>query len=555
MAINSLKPKSLNLLCIDSSKHIVELFKKKFEDHFEDILFSQDTQKALELFITNQPDIIVIDSSVSEDNGIDFIEQIRIMNKQVPIVFITSFFDKDTIVSALKIGVNNFFEKPVDISTLAETIKDHAKVIDLDKYVKKQQDDELKALKKVEQYKSHQENIAFKKELKIMKNDFDPFVKKFNNQALFIDTYYKPLDILSGDAYTVRDIGHGQIFVMIADGMGKGLSASLSAMNAVMFANYLIDTKKIFNLNLIVKNTITYISPILLDEEALSISFIHLDMIKDEMEFAKFAMPATLLIDNSGDLIKIPSNNPPLSVYTREFKIDSFNTSSVLKFLFYSDGITENITKEGGMYQEHLYKDFYNSFTEHELCENFLAKIDKQEDDVTFVMLNRLDLSKKILDHKTFASTTQDVQDAGEWFEDILLKKAITPKELNRYVIAFNELYMNAFEHGNLNIDAKNKHLLISEGTYMDELDRLSKNNDKKIDVTIREIWYLNRNYLYITIKDEGNGFDTDVLKDIHTGTKRYNGRGVYMSKRNTLGVYYNKKANSVSFFIQINNN
>ncbi len=553
MIQEDLKQPSLNLLCVDSKENTTKLFEKKFNDQFENIFFEDNTQKALESFITNQPDIVVIDSSVSDDSGIDMIEQIRIMDKEVPIIFITSFFQKDVIVSALKIGVDNFFEKPVELDVLIETIRDHARLANLDKYVKAQKENELKNLKEIEQYKSHQENIAFQKELKIMKNDFDPFVKEIDGNTLFVDTFYKPLDILSGDAYTVRDIGNAEIFVMIADGMGKGLSASLSAMNAVMFANYLIDTKNIFDLERIVQNTITYISAILLDEEALSINFIHLNMKNNKMEYAKFAMPGTLLIDNSGNIIKLKSNNPPLSIFTKDFNVDSYDTSSVLKFLFYSDGITENTTKDGGIYQDHINKDFHNSFTEHELHDKFLNCINEQEDDITFVMLNRLELSKKILKQKAFNSTTDDVQNAGEWFEGVLTQKNIPANDLNRYSIAFNELYMNAFEHGNLQIDAKEKHKLIADGIYIDQLNKLSAGNKKKIKVIIREINYLLHNYLYVTITDEGDGFDTEVLKDIHKGTKRYNGRGVYMSKRNTLGVYYNKKANSVSFFIQVN--
>ena len=550
--INSKQLSSLNLLYTDTKKYTLNLFEKKFKNQFKNIFFSNTVEKALEIFITNQPDIVVVDSSISDRYGIEIIEQIRIMNKQVPIILVTNFFQKEVVVSALKIGVNNFFEKPVDLNILVETIKDHAKLINIDKFVKEQKDQEIKELKKIEKYKSYQENIAFQKELKIMKNDFDPFVREFNEQAIFVNTYYKPLNTLSGDAYTVRDIGHGQIFILIADGMGKGLSASLSAMNAVMFANYLIDAKKIFNLKKIVENTITYISAILLEEEALCLNFTHLNIIDNKMEYAKFSMPATLLIDNSGDIIKVPSNNPPLSIYTKDFKIDSYDVSSTLKFLFYSDGVIENTTKNGGVYQDQLLKDFQESFTEHELHDKFTESIFQQEDDVTFVMLNRLNLSKKTLDRKIFNTTTEDVQTAGEWFENILIKKNFSEELLNRYSIAFNELYMNAYEHGNLSINTKEKHKLIAEGTYMDQLNKLSIGNDKKIEVTIREIKYLNHHYIYTTITDEGNGFDTDILKDVYKGTKRYNGRGVYMSKRNTLGVYYSKKANSVSFLIKI---
>ena len=162
---------SITLLYVDSNEHALKEFNKKLKAHIEKIYFEKNTQKALELFITNQPDVVVVDSSIAEDSGIDLIEQIRIMNKQVPIIFVTNFFQKEIIVTALKIGVNNFFEKPIEIDVLIDAIKDHAKLINLDKYVKEQKENELKTLKEIDQYKSYQENIAFQKELKILKQE------------------------------------------------------------------------------------------------------------------------------------------------------------------------------------------------------------------------------------------------------------------------------------------------------------------------------------------------------------------------------------------------
>jgi len=58
--------------------------------------------------------------------------------------------------------------------------------------------------------------------------------------------------------------------------------------------------------------------------------------------------------------------------------------------------------------------------------------------------------------------------------------------------------------------------------------------------------------YLLTWIEDEGEGFDTALLSTIFGIKRQYNGRGVFMSKRSSLGIYYNQKGNGVLFITKI---
>ena len=53
-------------------------------------------------------------------------------------------------------------------------------------------------------------------------------------------------------------------------------------------------------------------------------------------------MPPILCTSTDGNLNKIKSNNPPLSKYGRDFKIDTCNIENISKMLIYSDGLNEN---------------------------------------------------------------------------------------------------------------------------------------------------------------------------------------------------------------------
>ena len=181
----------------------------------------------------------------------------------------------------------------------------------------------LKELQEKQEYNSYQEDLAFAKELNILRNDFYYQMIDSTNISL-VDFLYQPLDMMSGDAYTARRIDEHRSFYLIVDGMGKGLSASLTAMLMTSFINHIID-KMIehdsFSLDILIKESMSYMKPILLEEEVLAIDYILFDSAYDTLSYAKFAMPASLMQDRENNIIRIKSNNPPLSKYHQSHKI------------------------------------------------------------------------------------------------------------------------------------------------------------------------------------------------------------------------------------------
>jgi hypothetical protein len=68
----------------------------------------------------------------------------------------------------------------------------------------------------------------------------------------------------------------------------------------------------------------------------------------------------------------------------------------------------------------------------------------------------------------------------------------------------------------------------------------------------MRKIQHCDSSYIITKIVDEGNGFDTQVLSEIFRNSDTFNGRGVFVSRKNSLGIYYNAKGNSVLFLHKV---
>ncbi len=144
-----------------------------------------------------------------------------------------------------------------------------------------------------------------------------------------------------------------------------------------------------------------------------------------------------------------------------------------------------------------------------------------------------------LIKHLTIKTKKTDLTKAIKWYKSIIADYNIDKKA----IIVFNELLLNAYEHGNLQIKEKNK--LIEKGEYEKILSEKEKLCNKNIDIYVYKIG----EYFITKICDEGEGF-----KNINFNTKKYSGRGLLMAKKFSNGLFYNEKGNVVCFFIRNKN-
>ena len=539
---------SATILCVEDNISTQLIYKSILAESVKDLICSKDGVDGYQKYLDNKIDIIITDYYMPNLNGLEMIRKIRKINNDIPIILVSSIEDLDVIKSAIRLHIHNFIAKPIETVEIVNAIINTSKVLIADKYIEEQRKKKLKTLEEKEKYNSYQEDLAFSKELNILKNDF--YYQMINQDyTAMIDFMYKPLDTLSGDAYSARKINESKIFFLVVDGMGKGISASMSAMIFTSFVNHIIDISSEFDFNRLIYDSIEYIKPILLEEEALSVDYILLDCFDKEMSYAKFSMPASLVQSQDNKISKIKSNNPPISKYINNFKIDTFDTANSIKFLFFSDGVVENTTNiEDKTYADFIEDDFLHSFVKEDMREKFLQKVDEQEDDITFIYFNKLNLHENIITKKVFNTTLLEIDNATDWYTTVW--ENISDNNTLQYNsgVVFTELIMNAYEHGNLGLTSENKHILLEEDTYFSTLETMERACSKKITITINKINYMDNIYIVTGILDEGDGFDTNILSEIFRNKAQFNGRGVFVSRRSSLGIYFNAKGNEVLF-------
>ena len=115
----------MKILIVEDEVGIVQFLKQGLEEEGYEISTALDGLLGFELFKKENFDLILLDWMLPKMNGLELCKTIRLRNKTIPIIFLTS---KDTIqdtIEGLKSGANDYIKKPFSFDELLERIKIH----------------------------------------------------------------------------------------------------------------------------------------------------------------------------------------------------------------------------------------------------------------------------------------------------------------------------------------------------------------------------------------------------------------------------------------------
>lgn len=553
--------KNLNLLILEDDSHTMLILEKAFSNEFLNVFSSDSGQKGLDIINTENIHVIISDINIYDMDGIEVLEQVRQKDLNIPFILISSENDIDYFTKAINLGATSFVGKPLNIKILKESVQKATSLHVIEALKQQNQEQELELLKLREKHnRTHMEN-AFEKELNLLHNDLGQrFIRKESpDGSLSIQCYnifYKPQEILSGDCYSTRIIDEQRSFSFIIDTMGKGLAASVTAIISASYINHLIDIhieNNTYDFHQILDQYLTYIRKMILDYEIIAASFFEINTQSETVSYSHFGMPYMLFQDNCCQLTEINSNNPPISKWMMDFAIDTLDISNIIRILSFSDGIVEIEAAAGESAMEVLNHStethfFFNRFHEYYSC-----KMGDFDDDTTVIQYKHYQITPDVVKEITVQPTFENINETNQLCEQTISQITDNDDVIIRTVTIFNELLMNAYEHGSLGLTFQEKHQLIEQDEYHDELLKREKECTKQIHITISKSSYCNHHFIMTTIRDEGDGFNlTDITRLLRNKTN-FNGRGIIISKMQADELYYNIKGNEVIFFIETN--
>jgi two-component system chemotaxis response regulator CheY len=114
---------SKNLLIVDDSNIIRNKIARAMDAYGLSIVgMAPNGKAALELFRENRPQVVTMDLTMPEMDGIGCIRAIRTLDPAVRILVVSALADKATAIQALKEGAQGFLCKPFTDDELAAAI-------------------------------------------------------------------------------------------------------------------------------------------------------------------------------------------------------------------------------------------------------------------------------------------------------------------------------------------------------------------------------------------------------------------------------------------------
>ncbi|MCE4564963.1 PAS domain S-box protein [Maribellus sp. CM-23] len=117
------KDRNTKILIVEDDMASIYFFRQVLGKSYSNLLFAETGAKALELYQSNAPDIILIDIGLPDMSGLEVIRKIRETDKQVKIIVQTAYAMAEDERTAREAGCNDFFTKPLKTQVLLEKLQ------------------------------------------------------------------------------------------------------------------------------------------------------------------------------------------------------------------------------------------------------------------------------------------------------------------------------------------------------------------------------------------------------------------------------------------------
>jgi diguanylate cyclase (GGDEF)-like protein len=127
------------ILFIEDDQNVQTEMLDILEYYCKKVYTANNGQEGLDLYIKYKPDIIMSDIRMPIMDGLTMIKKVKQIDEQAHIIFITAFSDFNYLEEAIKLQIDGYLVKPVDLDKLDILIQKLANNINLEKRFQEQQ--------------------------------------------------------------------------------------------------------------------------------------------------------------------------------------------------------------------------------------------------------------------------------------------------------------------------------------------------------------------------------------------------------------------------------
>ena len=539
---------ALKILIADDSNSDRLLLKAIVQSQGHQPLLASDGLEAIEVFKQQKPDIILLDALMPNVDGFDTARYVKSHSGDdfVPIIFLTSLSEADSLAHCLEAGGDDFLTKPYNNVVLKAKINAFRRMLKMHVTLQHQRD------------QIAENNQRLIREQEVAKLTFDKVAHEGCLHVPNIQYTLSPLAVFNGDVLLAAVRPNGNLAVMLGDFTGHGLAAAIGAMP--LSQTFYSMVGKGFTIREILVEINRKLKEILPVGVFCCATMIDMDFTAQSLEIWSGGMPESFLYSVEKKIfLPIPARYLALGILEPErfhAETDVYPMQTGDRFYMWSDGILEAMNAEGEMFGEQRLEQIF---------------IDNEEPARLFKEINQT-VQKfigdtQIHDDLSIAEITMIEQDEFAHFFPRNLKKihttamdwafsyearAITLRSIDPLPVIHNllreipglryrsgevftvlsELYSNALEHGVLKLDSSMKSTAKGFYEYYRERSkRLEKLEQGSVRFDLDYKGDRDLGCLQLTVTDSGKGFEHEKRLQGSLQSSGYSGRGLLLIK------------------------
>ena len=114
---------STKILYVEDELFLGKIVRESLQSRGYEVLMENDGALVLDSFIKIKPDVCVLDVMLPNKDGFEIAEEIRNLNTEVPIIFLTAKTQTQDLVKGFSLGGNDYIKKPFSMEELIARIE------------------------------------------------------------------------------------------------------------------------------------------------------------------------------------------------------------------------------------------------------------------------------------------------------------------------------------------------------------------------------------------------------------------------------------------------
>ncbi|WP_339453658.1 ATP-binding SpoIIE family protein phosphatase [Pseudomonas sp. EA_5y_Pfl2_R50] len=512
-----------------------------------EVLTAANGAEAVELFRSQQPDLVLMDAMMPVMDGFEAARQIKALAGEtlVPIIFLTSLTESEALVRCLEAGGDDFLAKPYNQVILAAKIKAMDRLRRLQATVLQQRD----LIARHHDYLLNEQRVA--------KAVFDKVAHSGCLSAPNIRYLQSPYALFNGDLLLAAYTPAGDMHVLLGDFTGHGLPAAVGAMPlAEVFYGM---TAKGYGLAETLREMNAKLKRILPVDMFCCATLLCLSFQRRSVEVWNGGMPDGYLHRiATGERVPLAARHLPLGVLSPQVFDDSTQVHKMAagdRVFLLSDGVIDTSDAGDQLFGvERLQQVFAANREPDRLFEDIEQALQdfrgEARDDVSMVEVSLLEVAQVNPSAPVYSDSGQSCPlDWSVSFEfrgatlkrfnplpyllQLLLEVHGLRAQSGALYSVLAELYSNALEHGVLGLDSSLKRDASGFARYYEQRnERLEALQDGYVRVHLQVQPRGEGGCLVIRVEDSGQGFDVDRVMARPLESVRLSGRGVSLVRQ-----------------------